>query len=403
MNMPLSPRKVNERIAQRIALAMLCVGTAYGCAVSNADGVDRAAASADEAGGVELADGPIGTVGPTPTVTATTPLPPVDFVYHATIDLDPGFNSSEGVFDEEKNSPFRVKVKDTLGLDGKLTVYVSTGSDVTPSPTVCSQFKLEYTVDGYNASSQTWVPVANRAKTGVYVPAETSGEFPDPAHCLLRDYFDVTNSAHSNLRVFAKGYRKITSGTLIAIIPKSTGVQVYGTNPVPDPQKQLHVTSVALNATNTSALATVKNDGPLAATGVVATLSGTYKYCPPAQQGESRYCNAPNEWAWNGYYANPDVNPGGNPVYPHRNPKICTIDDAADPLPRTITANQTVTYVWSSSKFVSNDSGCAPCIDDGRCYDLNLVVETDATSETDPWDDWDQAEGSKKFPGLFVN
>jgi hypothetical protein len=395
MNKPhVSSRHLNNRLARRFALTALCLGTAYGCAVSNAEGEGEGAADGVESG---LAPADIGTIGPMPTVTTVpTTLPPFEIVSHATIDLHPGHNDTETVTDDDKRSPYRVKVKDTLGLNGTISVGLSTS--VAPSTTTCPQFSFEYTVEGYRESTESWVPLTSKTKTGSY--SVSGGEFPTPS-CNLSLSYDIDNSVYTNLRVAAKGSRRtVLNGTTI-VQAQNTSVSVSGTNPVPDPGRELHITGVTLSSSKRDAGAYVKNDGPLTATSVSATLTGSYKYCRPALPGESNYCRNNGEQTA-GYFANPDINPGGNPVWPHRSAKTCTIAPQVDSNPGTIIDDQTVAYSWLSS-IRSNDAGCPPCDPtDGRCYGIVLKVTTDSAAETDPWDDWDQDSSTKAFPGLVV-
>ena len=391
---PMSQREMNDRLAKRIALAALCVGSAYGCAVSNAEGVDHDAASAEGPGGVAPAE--IGTVGPTPTVTVGPTLPPLDFVYHGTIDLQPGLNPSTTVSDDDKNSPYRVKVKDTLGLNGTVSVGMSMGTTATPNSALCAQYRFEFTVEGYEAATGTWALLASKTKTGAY--SAGSGEFPTPS-CGLSQSVSITGSTYSSLRVFAKGHRNVTINGVTTQVKQNMNVSAGGTNPVPDPGRRLRVTGIALNASKTGATATVKNDGPQTATGVRATLSGSYEYCPPAQPGQSYYCENNGE-PTEGYFANPSVNPVDNPVWPHRQAKRCNITSNLDTSPSTIGDDQTVTYAWPTS-IVSNDAGCEPCTPgNGRCYRIVLEVKTDSIDETDPWDTWDKASDLEVFPGV---
>jgi hypothetical protein len=332
-----------------------------------------------------------------PTVTAVpTTLPPFDFVYHATLDMQPGFNHSKSASDDEKRSPFRVKVKDTLGLNG--TVNVGMGATVAPSPTLCPQFSFEYTIEGYRESTESWVLLTSKTRTGSY--SVSGGEFPTPS-CNLSSSFSVDDSAYTSLRVFSKGARRqVINGTTL-VLALNTSVSASGTNPVPDPGRHLHITNVTLSSSKRDAGAYVKNDGPLTATSVSATLTGSYEYCRPAEAGESNYCVNDGEQTA-GYFANPNVNPGNNPFWPHRPSKVCPIAPQVDSNPGTIVDDQTVAYAWPSS-IRSNEPGCPPCDPtDGRCYRIVLNVSTDSAAETDPWDDWDRDSSVKVFPGLVT-
>ncbi len=211
-----SARDVTNRFAKRLALAAMCVGAAYGCAASNAEAEGEAALAAEGEG--DLTPAGFGTVGPIPTPTVTTPpdLPPVQFAYHATIDLEsaePG--DWQMARDSFKRSPYRVRLKNADRREVQLSVRMDTTSAVTPI--TCPQYRFEYTVEAYDAWEGEWVQLTSRVKNGSYSPG--TGNFPTP-HCNLKSDFDaylVNEDVHQpqpykELRVFAKGQRKVPNG-----------------------------------------------------------------------------------------------------------------------------------------------------------------------------------------------
>lgn len=382
--------KANRRLVTRVALAALCLGSVYGCAVSNAEGEAAGDVALDGAGDVTPAG--IGTIGPTPTATVTVTSPLPQLIYHDVIDLRPGLNQFQTVGNDAQLSPFRVKVADTLGLNG--AVSASVAGPTNPSPASCAQYEVEFTVEGFRDSTNAWEPVATRQKTGSY--SAGSGEFPTPS-CGLSASVSINASPYSDLRVYAKGWQHVVFNGQPIDIKRNTSVSAYGTNPVPDPGKLLRVTDVALNASKTGVITKVKNDGPLTATSVRATVSGHYEYCPVAQPGESKYCDS-NGKPCDGNFCPQSVNPSGNEFWPHRQPKSCDFS-ASTNTDSTLVAGQTITYTVGNV-FHSSDPGCQPCTNDGRCADIFVQVLTDSLDENDPWDTWDEASSSEAFPGV---
>jgi hypothetical protein len=197
MNKPhRSPRAPHHRFAKRLGLAAMCVGAAYGCAASNAEAEGEAALAAEGEGDVTPAG--FGTVGPVPTVTVTTQpdLPPVQFAYHATLDLD---NAEPGEWqmarDILKRSPYRVRLKNAERRTVQISVRMDTTSEV--NPITCAQYQLQYTVEGHRDGASAWVQLAARIKTGSYSPG--TGNFPVP-HCNLKTEFEVDCASPSTAR-----------------------------------------------------------------------------------------------------------------------------------------------------------------------------------------------------------
>lgn len=391
---PVTLRFSKNQIAKHVAIVAFGVGAAYGCAVSEGDLNDGPDVSLEGVDGVAPADGPIGTVAPTVTVVPTT-LPPIDVVYHGTIDLHPGTNSNVSVSDSQKRSPYRVLIKDTLGYDGDIDVSLL--MDGSPSVLGCSQYKLDYTVEGFSSTTDKWVTLGTRTKTGVYSSGGGGGEFPAPPSCNLTSNFDVDSTAYTKLRVSAKGQRTLSSGSVVV---QNMRVSTAGINPIPPAPWRLDITNLTLEHTSTTTVrSAVKNLGPGSAPGGRATLGGYYKYCPPAQPGESHYCKNNGEQT-EGFFANPNVNPGGNPVFPHRNAKTCQITPRTISFAVTIAAGSTHNSEWNGP-LTSNDSGCQPCTPgDGRCYQPVIKVETDSTAADEQWETWDEDTRTLTVPGV---
>ncbi|HEU4412092.1 MAG TPA: hypothetical protein VFS43_43020 [Polyangiaceae bacterium] len=377
------------RLLGRGALLALGTAAAYGCSAAELD-ADAGDASASAESGLEAAE--FGT-DPSPTPTPI-PGPTPVLLYDAYINLDPGWNSKSAT-DDELKSPFRVKVSDSFGLtNGAVGVSVPAAYDKTTT-SACASYGLEFTVEGYSALTATWSKIGEQNVTGVV--RTTGGEFPT-TYCDV-DASVPVGSGFSQLRVTAKGRRQIFLNGVPVSLTQNTSVRVTGSTPVPDPGKKLHVTDIALNAAKTGASASVKNDGPQTATGVRATLKGSYAYCPPAAPGQSNYCVISGH-PCEGFFCPNDVNPSGNQFWPHRAPKICQIDVQLHSWTASIGPGNSVIYSWPSS-IVSDDSGCAPCNpSDGRCANVSLTVSTDSIDETDPWDTWDKASRTELYSGV---
>jgi hypothetical protein len=395
--MLMTPQSTNKRNSCKHLVsfgALLAFGAlgAYGCAAGEGVG-ESEGASADEAGGAELTDI---VIGPAPTSTVT-PIPgpgPV-LIAHATMKLDPGVNH-RSVTDDDLRNPYRVMATETLGIDDAyVQVSVPAAFNVT-SPTACASFKLEFTLEGFSPISQTWVPLGEKSVSGVV--KTSGGEFPT-TFCDVEEQL-AFGSVFSKVRVNAKGSRVFTLGGVPISTVQNTTVSVHGKNPIPNPGKLLHVTQVALNAAKTGAIGKVKNDGPQTATGVRATLSGSYLYCPPPSlPTESKYCNSGGD-PCNGFFCPNGINPSGNPNATHRAARVCSLGSNQNSSTFSIAAGSTVTYSWPSS-LDSDTSGCAPCNpNDGRCADISLTVRTNSIDENDPWDTWDQAQDSEFFNGV---
>jgi hypothetical protein len=379
------------RLLGRGALLALCTAAGYGCSAAEleADAGDAGDAAADV--GLEAAE--IGGPEPGPTPTPT-PLPGPVLIYDAVINLDPGYNSKSAT-DDDLKSPFRVKVADSIGLtNGVVGVSVPAAYDKT-TPSTCASYGLDFTVEGYAPLTSTWVKLTEQSLTGVV--RTTSGEFPT-TYCDV-DGSVAVGSNYSQLRVHAKGRRQIFFNGVPVVLTQNTSVRAYGSTPVPDPGKKLHVADISINALKTGVSAQVKNDGPQSATGVRATLKGSYAYCPPAAPGQSNYCVISGQ-PCEGFFCPNDVNPSNNPFWPHRAPKICQIDTQLNSWTAGIGPNNSVIYNWPSS-LVSDDAGCVPCDpNSGRCANISLTVTTDSIDETDPWDTWDKASRTEFYPGV---
>lgn len=393
----MTPQSTNKRkmVKNLVSFsALLAFGAlgAYGCAAGESVGESEGEA-ADEAGGAELTDI---VIGPAPTSTVT-PIPgpgPV-LIAHAIINLDPGVNNRSAT-DENARNPYRVLINDSLGLDdASVSVSVPAAFALT-SPISCAAYKVEFTLEGFSPISQTWVPIGEKSASGVV--KTSGGEFPT-TFCDVEETL-AFGSSFSKVRVNAKGNRVVPLGGGPVSIVQNTRVSVHGVNPIPNPGKLLHVTQVALNAAKTGATGKVKNDGPQTATGVRATLSGSYRYCPPpSSPSESKYCNSGGD-PCNGFFCPNGINPSGNPNATHRTARFCSIGPNQNSSTFSIAAGSTVTYSWPSS-LDSDTSGCAPCDpNDGRCADISLTVRTNSVDENDPWDTWDQAQGSAFFNGV---
>jgi hypothetical protein len=375
--------------------AMLAFGAlgAYGCADSPGLPGEADEAAADAAADVALTNIVIGPA-PTSTIVIPPPGPPV-LIADAFVHLDPGVNN-EQVVDTKFKSPYRVQVNDTLGADeGSVRVSVPSGEEQT-NPAICASYGLEFSVEGFSTVSQAWTLLGEKSLQGVV--RTSGGEFPT-TYCDLDEAVNFGPS-FSKLRVFAKGSRTVTFHGVPQISTQNTAVSVHTRNPIPDPGKLLHVTQVALNAAKTGATAKVKNDGPLTATSVRATLSGSYRYCPPpASASESKFCDSGGE-PCNGFFCPFGINPSGNPTPFHRSARLCSLGLNQSSSTFSIGAGVTANYSWPSS-LDSDSGGCAPCNpNDGRCADISLTVQTRSLDETDPWDTWDHAQGGAFFSGV---
>jgi hypothetical protein len=254
---------------------------------------------------------------------------------------------------------------------------------------LCAFSSLSVRAWGYNLFTNTWSEILQKDVSGTW--SEGGGEFPT-ASCS----YGVTvplGGLTSQVRVAAQSKR-----LLLALPPQpstqvatNASVSIEGFRTPPDPKKKISVATPTRAGNANAIAAVVSNAGPNGATGIEASMSGSYLYCTEA------WCSSPSIAQCAGHFCPPDVLPSGASQWPLPSPKVCQISGVT-PAAQAIAGGASKTYAFGG--VTSSTPGCGPCTNgDGRCASLSVTVSTHAQGEP-IWQTWDKDSATLHVSGL---